>query len=98
MFAFCRNKPFAYYSRYVPGPRIHEIARRFGVGVIHQPLSRVARERLERNQTFHFLHVTREQWCDLVREVAEDRRAWAPELLRHNPASTETSTGAHQSV
>jgi len=80
MFAFCRNKPFAWYSRYVPGARVHEIARRFGVRVVHQPLGRVPRELIERNRTFHFLCVTREQWEDLVREVAEDRRAWAPEL------------------
>ena len=88
MFAFCRNKPFAWYSRYVPGARVHEVARRFGVRVVHQPLGRVPRELVERNRTFHFLCVTREQWNDLVREVAEDRRAWAPELARCGPTTT----------
>ncbi|MBM4247112.1 MAG: hypothetical protein FJ148_25520 [Deltaproteobacteria bacterium] len=98
MFAFCRNKLFAWYSRYVPGARVHEVARRFGVRVVHQPLARVPRELVERNRRFHFLCVTREQWEDLVREVAEDRRAWAPELARRGPATiprhTETSEGA----
>lgn len=93
MFAFCRNKPFAYYSRYVPGPRIREIARRFGVTVVHQPLARVPRELLERHWTFHFLYVTRERWRDLVREIERDKRAWAPDLLREAPRK-ETKTPA----
>ena len=98
MFAFCRNKPFAWYSRYVPGARVHEVARRFGMRVVHQPLGRVPRGLVERNRRFHFLCVTREQWEDLVREVAEDRRAWAPELARCGPRTIprhlETNEGA----
>src|SRR5204863_8227169 len=38
MFAFCHDKPFVCYSRYVPSPDIHDLARSYGVDVVHCPL------------------------------------------------------------
>jgi hypothetical protein len=76
MFQFCRRKPFAYCSRYIPGPRIHAIAREFGVHVIHVPLRRIPQRMLDRHQTFPFMEVTRRQWDELVERIREGKRAW----------------------
>jgi hypothetical protein len=78
MFEFCRNKPFAYYSRYKPGTRVHALAREFGVRVIHLPLGRIPRRTLERHRSFQFLHLTRKQWHDLLERISEMKSAWRP--------------------
>ena len=62
MFDFCRNKPFAYCSRYQPGPRVHAIAREFGVRIIHVPLRRIPRRMLDRHRSFEFMWLTRSQY------------------------------------
>jgi hypothetical protein len=76
MFAFCRGKPFAYYSRYVPGPRIHEIAARHRVRLLHRPLQLIGSALLQRHQTFRFLSVTRQQWEALEARIEEGRITW----------------------
>ena len=86
MFNFCRNKPFAYYSRYRPGPRIHAIAREYGVRVIHMPLARIPQHLLERHQSFQFLNLTRVQWEELSERIRESKRAWVP-------SAAETAVG-----
>jgi hypothetical protein len=62
MFAFCSGKPFAYCSRYVPSPRIHAIASRHRVTLRHFPLRLLPTRLVERNRTFRFMSLTREQW------------------------------------
>jgi hypothetical protein len=76
MFAFCRNKPFAYFSRYKPGPRVHAIAREFGVRIIYVPLARIPQRALERHQSFQFMNLTRAQWDELLERISEAKRAW----------------------
>ena len=76
MFAFCRGKPFVYYSRYVPGPRIHEIAARHRVRLLHRPLRLIGSALLRRHQTFRFLSLTRKQWAALEARIEEGRTAW----------------------
>jgi len=76
MFDFCRNKPFAYCSRYRPGPRVHAIAREFGVRIIHVPLQRIPRRMLDRHQSFEFMCLTRSQYEDLLERIAESKSAW----------------------
>lgn len=76
MFDFCRNKPFAYCSSYRPGPRVHAIAREFGVRIIHVPLRRIPRRMLERHQCFHFMWLTRSQYEELLARNAESKSAW----------------------
>jgi hypothetical protein len=78
MFAFCRKKPFAYCSRYKPGPRVHAIAREFGVKIIHVPLSRIPQRMLDRHQSFLFMNLTRAQWDELLERISESKRAWLP--------------------
>jgi hypothetical protein len=76
MFDFCRNKPFAYFSRYRPGPRIHAIAREYGVRVVHVPLGRIPQSTLARHQSFDFMWLTRRQWDDLIERIHESKAAW----------------------
>jgi hypothetical protein len=76
MFAFCRNKPFAYYSHYQPGPHVHAIAREFGVRIIYVPLARIPQRLLERHQSFQFMNLTRAQWEELLERISESKRAW----------------------
>jgi hypothetical protein len=78
MFRFCSGKPFVYYSRYVPGPRIHAIARQYRVRVVHRPLQQIPRILREQNRRFHLLYLTRPQWEALLAQIAESKRAWAP--------------------
>ena len=72
-FAFTRGKPVAYFSRYVPGPRVHAVARQHGVRVVHVPLGRIPAKLRERNQTFRIMNLTDEQWEVLRRRVAESK-------------------------
>ncbi|MBI2528767.1 MAG: hypothetical protein HYV93_22640 [Candidatus Rokubacteria bacterium] len=76
MFAFCERKPVVYYSRYVPGQRIHAIARAHRVRLLHRLLAAIPRPLLERNGRFRFLHLTRSQWDALHERVREGKRAW----------------------
>jgi len=76
MFAFCERKLVVYYSRYVPGPRIHAIARAHRVRLLHRPLAAIPRPLLERNGRFRFLHLGRSQWDALQERVREGKRAW----------------------
>jgi hypothetical protein len=74
-FAFTRGKPVAYFSRYVPGPKIHAVARQHGVRVVHVPLDRIPAELRERNRTFRLLSLTDEQWEVLRRRIAAGKGA-----------------------
>jgi hypothetical protein len=76
MFAFCRNKPFAYYSHYRPGSRVHAIAREFGVRIIHVPLASIPDRLLKLHQSFQFMNLTRAQWDELLERISESKRAW----------------------
>jgi hypothetical protein len=78
MFNFCRNKPFAYYSLYKPSARILSIGRKFGVRVIHVPLTMIPKPMLQRHQSFKFMSMTRNQWEDLLEQIGESSRAWTP--------------------
>jgi hypothetical protein len=86
MFTFCRNKPFAYYSHYQPGPRVHAIAREFGVRIIYVPLARIPQRLLERHQSFQFMNLTRAQWEELLERISESKRAWVPSTLENDVA------------
>lgn len=76
MFRFCRGKRVAYYSRYVPGPRVHAVARRHRVEVLHVPLGRIPPALLARHRCFRLLWLTRPQWDALLERIPEGRRAW----------------------
>lgn len=78
MFAFCRRKLFAYYSDCVPGPRVHALAREFGVRVVHVPLRRIPKPMLETHRSFRFLSLTRRQWHALVDQTGQSRAGWLP--------------------
>jgi hypothetical protein len=76
MFRFCAGKPFAYYSRYVPSPRVHRVAWRHKVEVVHFPLQRIPNRLLKRNQTFRFMSLTRAQWEELQRRRSDAVGTW----------------------
>jgi hypothetical protein len=75
--AFCSGKPFAYYSRYVPSPRIHAIASRHRVTLRHFPLRLLPTRLVDRNRTFRFMSLTREQWEEFERRCSDSRGTWA---------------------
>ncbi len=77
MFTFCSGKPFAYYSRYVPSPRIHHLAWRHKVELRHFPLRLLPSRLLDRNRTFRFMNLTREQWEEFERRRAEAQGTWS---------------------
>ena len=74
-FRFARGKPVAYFSRYVPGARIHAVARQHGVRVQHVPLDRIPAELRERHQTFRIVRPNDEQWEVLRQRIAERKGA-----------------------
>jgi len=76
-FEFCAGKPLAYYSRYTPSARIHAVARRHRVRLLHVPLCRIPAHVRERQRRFRFAWLTREQWAELERQLRADgtRRA-----------------------
>ncbi len=74
-FAFARGKPVAYFSRYVPGPKIQAVAQQHGVRVVHEPLSRIPAELRRRNRTFRIMSLTGGQWEVLRRRIAEAKGA-----------------------
>ena len=77
MFSFCSGKPFAYYSRYVPSPRIFAIASRHRVTLRHFPLRLLPTRLVERNRTFRFMSLTREQWEEFERRCSDSQGTWA---------------------
>jgi hypothetical protein len=79
MFEFCARKTVAYYAAYVPSQRIQRIARKYHVRLVHIPLTRIPKPLLKRNQKFRFLRLTKAQWDDLVKAIAEQKNAWVPE-------------------
>ncbi len=79
MFRFCKRKAVAYYAAYTPSARVKQIARKHGVNLIHIPLSRIPQPLLERNQTFRFLHLSKSQWEELLKAIADQKNAWVPE-------------------
>jgi hypothetical protein len=76
MFRFCAGKPFAYYSRYAPSPRVHRVAWRHKVEVVHFPLQRIPNRLLKRNQAFRFMSLTRAQWEELHRRRSDAAGTW----------------------
>jgi hypothetical protein len=75
MFRFCAGKPFAYYSRYRPGPRIDALARRHRVTLLWQPLGLVPAPLLRRNRTFRQLWLSASQWATLGSRLGLGRSA-----------------------
>jgi hypothetical protein len=65
-FAFARGKFVAYYSRYDPGERIEEIARKHEVQLFLMPLDVIPEGVREQHRHFRFLYVTRAQWEALL--------------------------------
>ena len=77
MFEFCAGKPFAYYSRYVPSPKVHRLAWRHKVQVVHFPLQRLPIRLLKRHETFRFFRLTRNQWEELQRRRSASTATWS---------------------
>lgn len=82
MFRFCAGKPFAYYSRYRPSPRIYALARKHRVTLLWQPLGLVPAALLKRNRTFRQLWLSASQWAALGSRLGLGRavEAGAPGL------------------
>jgi hypothetical protein len=78
MFRFCQRKTVAYYSAYVPSSRVTRIARKHHVRLVHIPLSRIPKPLLARNRTFRFMNLTRTQWEELLKAIADQKNAWIP--------------------
>lgn len=79
MFTFCRGKPFAYFSKYVPSARIHRLASAHNVRLVHIPLSVIPSRLLEMHRRFRFLRVSGPQYEALLKLIAEGKRAWVPD-------------------
>lgn len=79
MFEFCEGKPFAYFSHYAPSQRIHRIAARHRVKIVHFPLSTIAKPLLKRNRAFRGISCTQSQYEALLEKVADHKNAWLPE-------------------
>lgn len=64
-FANCAaGRVVAWFSRYVPGRRIHEVAREHDVQVLPVPLSRIPPALLRRNRSFRFARLGRDGSTD----------------------------------
>ena len=70
MFDFCRRLPLVYYSEYVPGPRVHALAWKYGVTVFHRLLADIPTRPRERHSRFRFLWLTRAEWDALIERLA----------------------------
>ncbi len=92
MFKFCRNKPFAYYSLYEPSARILSINSKFGVRVIHVPLTLIPERMLQRHQSFKFMRMTASQWEDLLERMGESNRASATKPATERKETTPKKT------
>jgi hypothetical protein len=78
---FCSGKPLVYYSRYVPGPGLFDIARQNRVLLVWSPLDRLPAPLLERHRTFRQLHLSASQWKELRRRLGE-ARSGVPDFAR----------------
>jgi hypothetical protein len=76
MFEFCAGKRFAYFSRYRPGPRVLDLARRHDVTVVHIPLHRIPAPLLRKYGSFDFLNLTRAQWRELRTRLDIGKGGW----------------------
>jgi hypothetical protein len=76
MFEFCAGKPFAYYSTYVPGPKIHHAAWRHKVQVVHFPLQRLPAGLISRHKDFRWFALTHEQWEEFQRRRSASAATW----------------------
>ena len=81
MCCFCAGKPLVYYSRYVPGPRLFDIARVNRVRLVWSPLDRIPAPLLVRHRTFRQLHLSTSQWKELRRRLRE-ARGGVPDFAR----------------
>jgi hypothetical protein len=77
MFELCAGKPFAYYSLYVPSPKVHRLAWRHKVQVVHFPLQRLPSRLLERHRSFRFFALTRKQWEEFYRRRSVSVATWS---------------------
>jgi hypothetical protein len=76
MFQYCQGKPFVYYSRYVPSPRIYALASRHNVKLVHAPLHQIPARLLRKHQTFRFLELTPEQWEEIRKRRSLRTDVW----------------------
>jgi len=60
-FQFCEGKPFVYYSQYVPGARIHALARSHKVRLRWRPLNHVSTTLLARHRVWRQLWLSASQ-------------------------------------
>ena len=72
VFRFCANKPFVYYSKYTPSPRIFKIARAHNVVLHWCPLKTLSAPLRERHGTWRQLWMTPSQWRALRKRLAAD--------------------------
>ena len=77
LFEFCAGKPFAYYSTYVPGPKVHRVAWRHKVQVVHFPLQRLPGKLMFRHKDFRFFALTRAQWEEFERRRSASAATWS---------------------
>ena len=77
MFEFCAGKPFAYYSRYVPSPKVHRLAWQHKVQIVHFPLQHLPIKLLKRHEAFRFFRLTRNQWEELQRRRSDSTATWS---------------------
>lgn len=80
MFRFCPGKPFVYYSRYVPSPRIHALATKHNVKLAHVPLHRLSQALLRKHHQFLFFELTRPQWDEMNRRLQVRKGPWQQTL------------------
>jgi hypothetical protein len=92
MFRFCTGKPFVYYSRYVPGPRIRALAREHDVELAWLPLHRIPQELLRRQRRWRQLWLAESQWETLQHRIdAAKSGQW--ELERHVALPQRVASG-----
>lgn len=82
MFGFCAGKPLAYFSRYIPGEQIRDIAGRYGVDLVYMPLGTLPEALLAANQTFRFMHLALSQWMALELRLMQQGKWDEVQLLR----------------
>jgi hypothetical protein len=75
--AFCAGKRVAYFSQYVPGPLIDRVAKKHHVELTHFPLRAIPEPILQRNRSFRFMWLTRDQWETLHERLAGADEAWS---------------------
>jgi hypothetical protein len=69
VFRFCAGKPFVYYSRYVPSPRLRAIAKAHDVDLVWSPLYRIPQELVRRHRRWRQLWLTEYQWETLKQRL-----------------------------